>query len=185
MAKLGMTAGFHLGYQFTDNIRLESGLLYANKGYRTEKMDANFGDALDPRRGITFSETAELTHARFIESFHYIAVPLKVNFSFGGEKWKWLADIGVMNEFLVEATNTAVTYNGSEVTDSNTETSGTDFRPFSLSPVISVGVEYVLSPNMSLRAEPTFRYGVLQTTDIPVTEHLYSAGLQIGYIYRL
>ena len=148
---------------------MESGLLYANKGYRTERMDANFGDAIDPRRGLSVSETAGLTHVRFIESFHYIAVPLKVNFSFGGEKWKWLAGIGVMNEFLVEATNTSVTYNGDEVTNRNTETSGTDYRQFSLSPVISVGVEYVLNPNMSLRAEPTFRYGVLQTTDTPIT----------------
>lgn len=187
--KLGMTAGVSFGYRFTKAISIETGVLYSNKGYQTKKDELSFGQMIDPRYGFTTYSTtnggATLTHIRFVYSYHYIGIPIKANFSVGGNKWKFVSSIGVVTEFLTKSTNTAVFYRSDGSKERNTEVLNDDYKLINLSPTVSAGVEYVLNPNMSLRAEPIFRFGVLQIIDTPVTGYLYSAGLQVGYYFKL
>ncbi len=188
-AKLGMTAGISFGYRFTKSISIETGLSYSNKGYQTKKDELTFGQIIDPRYGFTIDSTSNVgatpTHARFIYNHHYIGIPVKVNFSVGGDKWKFVSSIGVVTEFLVKSSNTSVLFMTDDSKKRNTEELNDDYKLINLSPTVSVGVEYVLNPNMSLRAEPTFRFGVLQIIDTPVTGYLYNAGLQFGYYFKL
>jgi hypothetical protein len=51
--------------------------------------------------------------------------------------------------------------------------------------MVSAGVDYKLNNKMHLLAEPTFRYGIIKTKDAPVTEHLWNAGLNVGFYYSL
>jgi len=187
--KLGMTAGVSFGYRFTKSISIETGASYSNKGYQTKKDELTFGQMIDPRYGFTIDSTSNgsvtPTHARFIYNHHYIGIPLKVNFSVGGNKWKFVSSIGVVTEFLVKSTNTSVLFMTDGSRKRNTEELNDDYKFINLSPTVSVGVEYVLNPNMSLRVEPTFRFGVLQIIDTPVTGYLYNAGLQFGYYFKL
>jgi hypothetical protein len=48
-----------------------------------------------------------------------------------------------------------------------------------------LGLEYRLKNSFFIRAEPTFRYGILKIIDQPVTEYLWNAGLNIGVYYDL
>ncbi|MFM1875610.1 MAG: outer membrane protein beta-barrel domain [Bacteroidota bacterium] len=187
-AKLGMTAGISFGYRFTKSIGIETGISYSNKGYQTKKDELTFGQMIDPRYGFTYSTSnggATPTHVRFIYNHHYIGIPVKVNFWVGGDKWKFVSSIGVVTEFLVKSTNTAVLFMSDDSKERNTQESNDDYKLINLSPTVSAGVEYALNPTMSLRVEPTFRFGVLQIIDTPVTAYLYSTGLQFGYYFKL
>ena len=187
--KLGMSAGLSFGYRFTKTVGIETGILYSNKGYQTKKDELTFWQMIDPRYGFIYSNTngggATFTHVRFIYSYHYVGIPVKVNFSVGGNKWKFVSSIGIITEFLTKSTNTAVLYMNDKRKERNTETLNDNYKIINLSPTASIGVEYILNPCMSLRAEPTFRFGVLQIIDTPVTGYLYSAGLQVGYYFKL
>jgi hypothetical protein len=187
-AKLGMTAGLAFGYRFTKFVSIETGVSYSNKGYQTKKDEITFGQMIDPRYGIPYSVSnggAIPTHIRFIYNHHYIGIPVKVNFSVGSDKWKFVSSIGIITEFLTKSTNTAVLFMSDDTKERNTETLNDNYKIINVSPTASIGVEYVLNPSMSLRAEPTFRFCVLQIIDTPVTGYLYSAGLQFGYYFKL
>ncbi len=182
-AKLGMSAGLHIGYRITQPVGIEIGVLYSNKGYQTKKRELTFGEMVDPRYGFVYSTGSGSApeSVRFIYNYHYVGIPLEVNLRIGGHDWTIIPSVGIVTEFLVKPTNTAVLFMSDGSTERNTEESGTDFKFVNLSPTVSLGVEYAFLPSMSVRAEPTFRFGVLQITDTPVTGHLYSAGLQISY----
>ncbi len=186
--KPGVTAGLSVGYRFLPWLGLETGVVYSNKGFLSKKRALTFGTMIDPRYGFQYQTSPEgntPTHVRIIDNFHYVGIPLKVNFRVGAQRWKFVAGIGATAEFLTAATGTMVLYMSDGTRQRETEPASEDFRIFSLSPMVSVGVEYALTPNMALRAEPVFRFGALQIIDTPVTGHLYSAGLQLGYHYLL
>jgi hypothetical protein len=60
-----------------------------------------------------------------------------------------------------------------------------DYEKVNLSPTVSAGVAYRINDLMTLRAEPTFSYGVLKTTNTPVTAYLWNAGLKVSYLFGL
>lgn len=186
--KFGTTTGLSFGYWFTKAVGIETGVFYSNMGNQTEKLELTFGQMVDPRYGFNYPTSSGdpvPTHARFIYSFHYVSIPVKVNFSVGKNKWKFVSSIGVVTEFLTQATTTAVLLENNKRLDSNTEEASEDFQLVNLSPTVWLGVEYAINPSMSLRAMPTARFGVLPIIDAPITGYLYSAGLQIGYYYKL
>ena len=187
-AKLGLTAGFTFNYHVTKSISIGTGVSYGNKGYQTKKNELTFGQMLDPRYGFTSSTSngsSSPTHIRFVYYHHYVGVPLNVNFTAGAGKFKFVSSVGLITEFLTKSTNTAVLFMDDGSISRNKEELNEDYKLINLSPTVSVGVEYALNPNMTLRATPTFRFGVLQIIDTPVTAYLYSAGLQFGYYFKL
>ena len=49
--------------------------------------------------------------------------------------------------------------------------------------MVSAGVDYKLNNKMHLCLEPACRYTLLTTRDFPVTERLWSAGLNVGIYF--
>lgn len=185
--KPGVTAGFTFGYRFTQAVGIETGIMYSDKGYQAKKRGLTYGDMIDPRYGFVYSTsgTNSPTKVRFVYDFHYVGIPVKANFRFGGHQWKGIATIGAIAEFLTASTNTAALFYENGPADRSTEMASDDFKVFNLSATVSAGVEYTINESMSVRVEPTFRFGALPIIDAPITSYLYSAGLQIGYYYRL
>jgi outer membrane protein with beta-barrel domain len=175
VAKFGYTTGLNVCFNFSQLVGFETGIQFSNKGYKTKSQDL-----------IYFPPSpSSPTKAKTTYSYQYIGIPLKVKFSFGKSKVRFLSSIGFMTNLLlnVKQTNNFEYSNGK--TENKTQSSTSGFKKFDISPMISVGIDYKLNNKVHLVAEPTFRYGVIKTKDAPVTEKLWNAGLNIGFYYAL
>jgi hypothetical protein len=173
--RIGTTAGVNICFNFTKKTGLETGIQYSVKGYQTKKYDLVYA-VPDPAAPV---------RAKFRHSYHYIDIPLKINIIKGNGKLRFIAAVGITTNILVKATVTGVYEYAGGNTGKNTERSTYNYKKINISPLISLGTDYKINDKMYLRAEPTIRYGMLKNTDSPITEHLWSAGLNIGFYYGL
>lgn len=167
--KISYTTSVNILYNIKNYFSIETGIQYSNKGYQTKDVDltSNEPDPNVPEKVKT------------IYNFHYLDVPLKTNFIFGENKIRLITSVGVNLGFLVNDSQTNILF-FSDKTDRTTSPIGQEFRKVNLSPFLSLGADYKINEKMNLRLEPIFRYGLLKTTETPLTDRLYSVGLNIG-----
>ena len=177
IAKIGYTTGLNVSFKLSDRIELESGLQYSNKGYRTKTMDLVFEG--DPTNLLV------KTKAKFNYSYQYIGVPLKLNMFFGEGDLRFVSGIGVTTNFLLNVQNRANYEYLDGKKETKKETNTDDFNKIDISPMISLGIDYKLSHSIHLRAEPTFRYGIIKTTSTPIAENLWNAGMNVVLSFEL
>jgi hypothetical protein len=174
--KMGYTGGLHLGYNFNERFGFQTGIQYANRGFSTKKIDIA-GSLMDPV--IVIPESFKYNY-----NYHYLEIPTKVNFSFGTNRMRLTTSAGVSSAFLIKQSRTYIGYY-KDTTTRQDITSIDTYNRFNLFATISAGIEMRISPIISIKVEPTFRYGLLKITDTPVSGHWYSGGLNVSYLVRL
>jgi len=181
--KLGYTAGLHFIYNFTKRTGIEIGVQYSNKGYQSRLSGLTFGSMIDPRRGST--PGAGATKAKIIYNDYYLDIPLKVNFTLGEKKIRFVASAGITTNIFIKETETIVfEYKDGSHTREKLA-SFYNYNQVDLSPTVSAGIDCQLNSRNHLKIEPVFRYGVLKIINTPVTGYLWNAGLNIGYYFGL
>ena len=171
--KMGYTGGLHLGYNFNERFGFQTGIQYANRGFSTKKIDIA-GSLIDPVIPESF---------KYNYNYHYLEIPTKVNFSFGTNRMRLTTSAGVSSAFLIKQSRTYIGYY-KDTTTRQDMTSIDTYNRFNLFATISAGVEMRISPNMSIKVEPTFRYGLLKIIETPVSGHWYSGGVNVSYLVR-
>jgi hypothetical protein len=184
--KFGYTSGFNFGYNLNKTIGFETGIQISNKGYQTKTKDLIYEDQIDPITGVISPESSDTkapTKVKYIYSDYYLEVPIKANFSFGNRKVRFITSAGIAVNFFIAETETAVyTYiDGSTKRISNP--SYFSYNIINLSPMVSLGIDWKITPKINLKAEPTVRYGIIKITDAPITGHLWNCGLNVGCYY--
>lgn len=185
--KIGYTAGLNACYNFSKRFGIELGVQYSNKGYTYHMSDLSFGDLIGSGTGIVYSTTTGQVpvEAKYRYNFIYLDVPARAIFHLGAKKIRFVASVGVTTNILLKATLTSV----SEYEDGNTKRETYDqeydFKSLNISPTISAGLDYSINNKLNLRAEPTFRYGLLAIIDAPITAYLWNAGMNITCYYAL
>lgn len=175
VAKFGYAAGLNACFNFSQLVGFETGIQFSNKGYKTKSQDL-----------VYFPPNASLpTKSKTNYSYQYIGIPLKAKFSFGKSKVRFVSSIGFMTSILLNVKQTSNYEYSNGKTEKKSQSSKSGFNKVDISPMLSVGVDYKLNNKMHLFAEPTFRYGVIKTKDAQVTEHLWNAGLNVGFYYAL
>lgn len=187
----GFTSGLNLNYKINNRVSVETGLHYSKKGYgvKFKKSDLFFGDQIDPRYGFTYdSIPSHLTNMEQISIFYYhhsIDIPLQLKMIAGKKKIRFISGIGLITNILLDATQKSVIKyeDGSK----NRETSDQlgDFNTVTFSASGSAGISYTLNGNISLLVEPTFRYGLMNISNTPVTAKLWNGGLNFSCYYNL
>ncbi len=173
MVKFGYTTGINLCFNFSQLIGLETGIQFSNKGYKTKKMDL-----------IYFPPNPALpSKVKFTYAYQYIGFPLRVKFSMGKSKIRFLTSIGLMTNFLLNVKQTANYEYNNGSTEKKTQSSTSGFNKIDISPMMSIGIDYKLNNKIHLIAEPTFRYGIIKIKDAPVAERLWNAGLNFSCYY--
>jgi hypothetical protein len=173
IAKFGYTTGLNVCFKFSQSVGFETGIQFSSKGYKTKDQDLVF-----------FPPDASLpTKQQTIYAYQYIGLPLKARFSFGKNKVRFISGIGVAANFLLNVKQTFKYEYADGKTEKKSQSSKSGFRSVDISPFVSIGVDYKLNDQFLLFAEPAFRYGLIKTKDAPVTEKLWSAGLNIGFYY--
>lgn len=172
--KMGYTGGLHLGYNFNERFGFQTGIQYANRGFSTKKIDIA-GSLMDP----VIPESLKYNY-----NYHYLEIPAKVNFSFGENQIRLTTSAGLSSAFLIKQSRTFIGYY-KDTTTRQVFISNDAYNRFNLFATISAGLEMRFNPIMSIKVEPTFRYGLLKITDTPVSGHWYSGGVNVSYLVRL
>jgi hypothetical protein len=172
--KMGYTGGLHLCYNFNERFGFQTGIQYANRGFSTKKIDIA-GSLMDP----VIPESLKYNY-----NYHYLEIPAKVNFSFGENQIRLTTSAGLSSAFLIKQSRTFIGYY-KDTTTRQVFISNDAYNRFNLFATISAGLEMRFNPIMSIKVEPTFRYGLLKITDTPVSGHWYSGGLNVSYLVRL
>ena len=185
--KFGYTAGLNVCYNISKRLGIELDMQYTNKGYTFKNSDLVFGDVIDPRYGFVYvtSGTVAPTNIKFIYNNIYLDIPIRAVFSFGEKRIHLVTSIGVTTNVLLKTTQTSVLEYKNGDTKRETHDELYDFKSLGISPTISVGADYKVNNRINLRAEPTFRYGLLKISDTPITAYLWSAGLNISCYYAI
>lgn len=174
--KFGYTTGLNACFNFTKRLGFETGIQYSDKGYQTKKQDLFYPPPPDPAAPVK---------AKFIYHYRYIDIPLKMNFTAGKSKIRFISSAGLTINFFMKETVTGIYEYANGKKEKKHQQSTFDYNKVNLSPMISLGLEYKLRDNIRVSAEPVFRYGVLKIIDQPVTAYLWDAGLNIGFYYGL
>lgn len=179
-------ASIDVGYNFKPWLSLYSGVEYANLGYQTVKNKLTYGDMIDPRYGFIYGSEDELpTHSRIIYNFHYLSIPVMVRFTIGKNRLKFMIGLGILTDFLVEASSTRVLFYSDRLNHYETASDNdNDFNVVNVSPKVQLGLVYAINSVMNVSMVPEFRYGVLQIIDTPITGYLYGGGIRLQYEYR-
>ena len=170
----GYTTTLFIAYTINKHFGLEAGLGYALRGWQIDLSKLTFGDAIEPRRGFIYTTNeGELRAIR--RDFRYLNLPLRATFSIGKGRTRCITSLGIEVNYLLKATSTLVF-------DERSRTEVPGYNTFNLSPTISAGVSRSLGERYELRLEPTFRYAFLSMEDSPVNTHLWSLGLNVGFL---
>lgn len=172
--KMGYTTGISTGFRLGKHLELETGVYYSAKGFRTEKMDFGYPPIEDP---------AAADYSQLIYSYGYLDIPATLNaFFFTNSKLQLIATVSFTTNLLLKKREVNKLYydNKEEVVDLY---STAEYEPYTFTAEAGAGISWNLSTHFQLRAVPTFRYGLTKINDDPITAHLWSSGLMIGFHY--
>ncbi len=173
--KLGYTLGGSASLQCNNHVTLEFGINYSNKGYQT-RMQVLYYFQYDP---------ATPQKMKSIYNYHYVEVPLKVNFIFGKKKLRFISSLGIIPNFFLGETTKSVFVYANAGKESSTSPENFGYKRLNISPFIGLGIDYKINDKMNVRIQPSFSYGILKIIDAPVTGYLYNGGINMSYLFKL
>ena len=177
IGKFGFTTGISAIYNFSELFGIETGVQYSVKGYQTKWIEPNL--LVEP------NDPTVPDKWNFIYRYEYIDIPLKANFTFGKNRLRYIATAGITANFLIDAKEIFVGEYGDKT--KKQKNFGTSYcNNFNISPIIGAGIEYKITDKINIRAIPNFKYGLIKIYDDPYkSEHLWSAGIDIGIFYGI
>jgi hypothetical protein len=175
--KLGFTTGINAAYFFKENLALEAGIQYANKGYKS-----TWGMPV-----IMTPKEPYISGGKELYKYNFIDIPLKLNYFIGSKKVRAVAGVGIVPSIFLSSKYKTISYytNGDkEIRKLNGPYH--NYNPINVGAIASIGADIALSEVLHLRIEPTFRYQFVNLyRDYDIKEHLWSAGLNFGMYYHL
>ena len=171
--RMGYTGGVTLSYNINPRISLSSGVQFSQKGYHSKPIYLSF-------RSIGSNGTLETRNrtASYIRTYDYLDIPLHLRYAFGNRKLQFIAGAGLNLNILIDSREERMIKEENFYQKLNTTKVTT---PINLSPMVSVGVNYQLTPKINIMAEPTFRHQMLKNDEYKLTEYLFN----VSAFYRL
>lgn len=118
--------------------------------------------------------------------YHYLELPLRVNYWFFNRKVFGYVTAGVsMNQFLNDKSKSWLTFNTGETDVVISESSIYDFNKTAFAILGGLGIGYHISEKLNVRLEPLYRYSLTPLAEAPIDQYNYSIGCQIGVNMKL
>lgn len=171
-----LTAGLSLNYDLRANMVLESGVLYAVKGYQTNSIELQWAT---PDQKFPVS-----SKARF--NLKFLELPLRFKyFVLKGDRFRSFVVVGPsVNFFVQKRINVISEFPDGDKAKNHSEVN-TGYARFSLAATIGIGVEYALSRRLLIMAEPVYTQFVTSViVGDEAKEYPYSVGMNMGLLYR-
>jgi hypothetical protein len=164
---LGVSLGLVSIKNILPKTEFEYGVLFVNKGYRTQ-FERIFGDQIDPINGIIGNpQKVTLKY-----NYNYLTLPIKLNWYVDDD---YFISFGLQPEVLLSANRKTV------FPDSKSRTKIGNIKPVNTSFLLSGGKVFNIN-KFSFRIEPTLQFGLINIHKRTVlagkeSEYLFNVGL--------
>lgn len=165
---------------------LTSGIIFANKGYQTEKSKSlNFNSQILPRDGFTPPSSTTYTDSRLKYNQYIVGLPICLNYFITYKKARFFASLGVAINYIVNVKQKTIFYNGDEKVEVRKKDNSDRYKNVSFSTNAQVGVEFDMSKNYAMRVFPNFSQTLTNVINNGENYRLYPNMLGLGFgIYR-
>lgn len=183
-ARMGISAGLTMNYNFSRMVGIEAGVQYASRGYSYISNDPISEFNRNPLYGYGPNPNFQFYPKKleYIYNFSYLEVPLRVVFTSGKKKLNFIASAGAAAGLLLNAQQTTYLQSFEGIESRRTDEISY-LRQFTISPQLSLGVDYQISQYINLRIEPIARYSLRSLVDsppyTPVKTYLISGGAMV------
>lgn len=98
--KLGFTGGFAFGYKLNSKLKLETGIFFSSKGYKSRIKEVFFGDQIRP--DTILNTTGSSLQIKYI--YQFLEIPVMLNYQIEiDETTHTFIGLGYNNQLLVNA----------------------------------------------------------------------------------
>jgi hypothetical protein len=172
-SRVGFDAAASLRLTHGEHLSLDAGLSFASRGFWVQGRPVN-EQGVDP------------AYSPFIKStynYQFISLPVQATYAFGQGRLRGFVGGGLALDYLLGVqTEKTIEFQGEREVTSSQQTKG--YRRANLTPRLTAGLRYALTPTYSLELAPVVQYSLLGSRlHDTVSEHLCSAGLSVG-VYR-
>lgn len=171
----GFTVYSQVQYKFNERLRIEGGVGYSNRSYKTKFEDLHW----------TSDDTGFPVKSRTIHRFKHITLPLNINYSiYTRNRLSVYITAGIAtNIFLARRTRVeSLETDGDDVGYAFSKRSG--YTKFTATARGGAGIEYKVMKRFALRIEPYYQRTIRSvTTDNDAKEYIYAFGLATGMFY--
>lgn len=171
----GFTVYSQVQYKFNERLRIEGGVGYSNRSYKT-KFEDLYWTSDDPGLPVK---------SRTIHRFKYITLPLSTNYSiYTRNRLSVYITAGIAtNIFLARRTSVeSLETDGDDVGYAFSKRSG--YTKFTATVRGGAGIEYKVMKRFALRVEPNYQRTIRPiTSDDDAKEYIYALGLATGMFY--
>jgi len=184
VAQFGFNAGIKAGFRVTRFFAVETGIEYSMMRY-FDKSDSTYVQG--SWNGSSYDTVAVYRiHNRY--TYHYLNIPVALNFEIGKKKVRGVISTGVILNVFLTHKATSFTYKNDEPPVKRTETdlgSFTEhFVKLNISPFLAAGIDYYINDFLVLRVMPVAQIQAMKNIHSPITEHLWSAGVNCSLLYN-
>ena len=172
--KFGYTVGVVACYNFNPHVALETGVQYSDKGYQSKWLNVYYPG---PR------PTPYVTQVKYSYTFHYLDIPLMLNLTAGSSKVRFIGSIGAVANVLLKTDYTHKEKYSDDQVVTTTAKSKNTYTKGNLSIALSPGIDVSLAERLTLRVQPTFRFGVIKIIDASLSGLLWNAGLNVTLLF--
>lgn len=174
--KFGYTTGITLFFPLSHRLLIETGVLFSKKGEKTKQIDVSF---INSPGG-----TIQPMHIAYNYHYHYLDIPLKLNYYILKKPSIFISGGISTNLFLQEKTTSTIEHSDGSNTNS-TQPVNSELNMINLAGMIGIGFESAFGKRLSFRIEPIFRHSITSIIDAPIKGYSYSLGMNFGLIYKL
>ena len=172
--KFGFTAGVRMNYHVTERLIFETGFLLSEKGEKT-KFQTLTTQVPEPDLPDEF---------RIVYRYYYLDIPWKVNYTFPIGRTIIFLSGGVSTNIFLQERTTGVSKTDGKI-ERSTNKGNTNFNAIDFAFSGGLGVDYLLTEKMRLRAEPEYRRSLISIIEAPISGYLYSYGINLGFYYDI
>jgi len=185
--KFGYTVGVNTLINIKSFVGIEAGIWYMNMGYQIKWREVNFGSQWTGSHNNPNINTGDsIALVKLVYDYHYIGIPLTVNFTVGKGKVRFFAGAGLAVNFLVSNTNTDIIKGYEPKNGKSTNKGYANIKLVNLIPILEAGIDYKINSRMNLKVSPCFKFGALNLSpDTPIGEHLFNGGIKIQYYFGI
>ncbi len=179
--EVGVTTGLKVGVNITHCFAIESGLQYSWIHYRYYSGQYSYVNQVWTGSGFTATDSFK---SNVHNVYHYITIPVALNFTAGKKKVRGIFSFGTNFDFLIKKriAYTQTYADGHKVSSSSVDSHSADFRKFNLSPFIGMGIDCYLGKTFVLRVMPVAQMQALKNVNAPITEYLWNVGLNVSLL---
>ncbi|QHV99094.1 hypothetical protein [Spirosoma endbachense] len=171
----GYDAGLLIQVPLTPRLGVESGLGLSSQLYQTQPVSLSWTEVNPafPRSSITRSR------------YNFLSIPLRASYTVGWGRWQGVISGGLLVKLFISQ-QTIVLIQFATAESRSTSVKFVGVSRILLSPVLSAGLQYAVSPAIHLRLTPTVQYALTSLRPgSSYREHLYGSGLQLSLLKQL